>query len=74
VEDLDEILASLNARRTVLDGEAQFRFKVGDPVRFDAGRRGTVSGTVKEFKRGGKVLVSSGSGVWTVSGSLLRSP
>ena len=72
IEDIEEVTESLNARRTVLDGEAKYRFKVGDPVKFDAGRRGIIRGTIDSFQRGGKVKVNAVGGRWTVSGSVLK--
>lgn len=74
-DQLRELQDSLNARRLVLDGEAQFRLPRGTPVWFDGGRKhGTVYGTVTEWKRGGKAVVqpTHGSLKWTVSGSLLN--
>lgn len=72
---LRELQDCLNARRLVLDGEAQFKLPRGTKVWFDGGRKhGTVYGTVVEWKRGGKAVVQPTHGAlkWTVSGSLLN--
>jgi hypothetical protein len=72
-DDLDELTQALNARRTVLNGEAQFKFKKGDAVKFDSGRRGVIRGTITGWARGGKANIRSEYGTaWRVAGSLLR--
>ena len=72
-DQLDELYQVMRARGQQLDGEAHFTFKMGDSVKFDAGRRGVISGTIVEFKRNGKVGVRTQYGQsWRVSGRLLR--
>ena len=72
-DQLTELQESLNARRGVLDNEAQFRFPRGTPAQFDSGRRGVIRGTVTGWKRGGKAeFTSTGGSPWSVSGSALR--
>lgn len=73
VRELQECLAS---RSLVLDGEACQRLKKGDPVWFDAGRRGLIHGHVDGFKRGGKVVVKqlNHTMTWTCPGRLLKRP
>lgn len=73
VRELQECLA---ARALVLDGEACQALKRGDPVWFDAGRRGIITGHVRGFKRGGKVEVQQLNNVmkWTCPGSILKRP
>lgn len=72
-DQLDELYQVMRARGQALDSEAHFTFKVGDNVKFDAGRRGIVTGVISEFKRNGKVGVRTPYGTsWRVSGRLLR--
>lgn len=73
-QDLDEFITSINARRTVLDGEAQLAFRRGDAVEFDSGRRGRIQGTVESHVRGGRFEVREArtSLLWRVAGSVLR--
>ncbi len=73
VDQVDELYDMLHGRCSVLDGEAAFKFRVGDNVKFDAGRRGIITGTITEFKRNGRVGVRTQYGTqWRVSGRLLR--
>lgn len=73
-DDLTELIDSLNARRLVLDGQAQFTYPRGSKVKFNSGRRGWVYGVVEEWKRGGKAVVRPDTGglKWTVGGSHLE--
>ena len=73
-DQLTELQESLNARRGVLDNEAQYRFPRGSKVWFDSGRRGRIYGEVTGWKRGGKAEVTPDVGglKWSVSGSCLR--
>ena len=75
-DEVRELQECLMARALVLDGEACQRLKKGDPVWFDAGRRGVIYGHVKGFKRGGKVEVQQLNHVmkWTCPGRILKSP
>lgn len=75
-EDIRELQDCLAARGLVLDGEACQRLKKGDPVSFDADRRGIIFGHVEGFKRGGKVIVKQLNFAmkWTCSGRLLKQP
>ena len=75
-DELRELQDCINARGLVLDGEACQRLKKGDPVSFDAGRRGLITGHVEGFKRGGKVIVKQLNFPmkWTCSGRLLKTP
>jgi len=72
-DDLDDLVQAVSARRTVLNGEAAFKFPVGSKVKFDSGRRGIVTGTIEGWARGGRANVRSTYGqAWRVAGSLLR--
>jgi hypothetical protein len=75
-DDVRELQECLNARTLVLDGEACQSLKRGDPVWFDAGRRGLITGHVRGFKRGGKVEVQQLNSVmkWTCPGRMLKRP
>ncbi len=72
VEEISELYDSLKARRGILDNAAHFKFSPGDQIKFDAGRRGIIHGTIESFGRGGRVNVKSTNGMrWKVAGSLL---
>lgn len=57
--ELEELVALIQARRGALDGIAMGNLSFGQRVRFTGKRGRVVEGTVTEFKRNGKLTLTS---------------